>query len=107
MNYPNTSLIKEAFLSVAEAEARLKEIKETLVHLYDKSEEVNNSAFILDNLKNVVAPSDDAGEVLFLRHQKAQADLTEAFQSHRVSQIDEQLGEVVRLVNRAGSRLHP
>lgn len=106
MNYPSTSLIKEAFLAVAEAEYRLNEIKKTLVNLHYKSEEVENSAFLLEHSKTAIAPSDDAGEVLFLRHQKAQADLTEAFQSHGVTAVEGEMAEAIKLVQKAGNRLH-
>jgi hypothetical protein len=106
MNYPNTALIKEAFISIAEAEQRLYDIKQTLVNLHYKSEEVENSAFLLENIKKVSAPSDDAGEVLFLRHQKAQADLTEAFQSQSVSRIEQELGQAIGLITEAGKALH-
>ena len=106
MNYPSTELIKEAFLSIAEAEQRLYDIKQTLIQLHYKSEEVDNSAFILENLKNNIAPSDDAGEVLFLRHQRAQADLTEAFQSQSVSRIEQELGQAIGFITEAGKSLH-
>jgi hypothetical protein len=106
MNYPSTALIKEAFLSIAESEQRLYDIKQTLIELHYKSEEVDNSAWLLENLKNNVAPSDDAGEVLFLRHQRAQADLTEAFQSQSVSRIEQELGQAIEFITEAGKTLH-
>ena len=105
-NRPSTSHIKEAFLAVAEAEARLAEAKRVLIHLHYTSEEVDHSAFLLDNLKNSVAPSDDAGEVLFLRHQNAQNALTDAFNSEAVKTLDQSAKAVHGLTERAIRLLH-
>lgn len=106
MNYPSTSQIKEAFLAVAEAEQRLADAKKVLVNLHYASEEVNHSAFLLENLKVSVAPSDDAGEVLFLRHQNAQNALTDAFKSEPVTSLDQSIKAACGLAERAVRLLH-
>jgi len=106
MNYPSTSQIKEAFLAVAEAEQRLAEAKKAIVGLHYASEEVEHSAFLLEHLKVNTAPSDDAGEVLFLRHQNAQSALTDAFKSDASQSIDSHIKVACGLCERAVRLLH-
>lgn len=106
MNYPTTSQIKEAFLSVAEAEARLADAKKVIIALHYASEEVDHSAFLLENLKNNTAPSDDAGEVLFLRHQTAQNDLTAVFRGEGIQGVEQGIKTACGLSERAVRLLH-
>lgn len=106
MNYPSTSQIKEAFLAIAEAEQRLSDAKKVLLSLHYASEEVNHSSFLLENLKVAVAPSDDAGEVLFLRHQNAQIALTDAFKSQPVQDLEPSVKAACGLAERAVRLLH-
>lgn len=106
MNYPSTSQIKEAFLAIAEAEQRLADAKKVVISLHYASEEVEHSAFLLENLKNNAAPSDDAGEVLFLRHQNAQIALTDAFKGDASQTIEPNLKVACGLTERAVRLLH-
>lgn len=106
MNYPSTSQIKGAFLAIAEAEQRLADAKKIAIDLHYKSEEVEHSAFLLEQLKNNTAPSDDAGEVLFLRHKDAQIALTDAFKGEASVTLEQHLKAVLGLTERAGRLLH-
>lgn len=91
MNYPSTTQIKEAFMAVANAEDRLKQAKQALVDLHYASEEVDNSAFLLENIGRRISPAEDAQDVLFARHQKAQEALTTAFKTEPVSTLEQTL----------------
>lgn len=106
MNYPSTSQIKEAFIAIAEAEHRLAEAKRAIIQLHYTSEEVDHSAFLLEHSKVAVAPSDDAGEVLFLRHQNAQVALTDAFKSDATQTIDQHIKVACGLAERSLRLLH-
>ena len=106
MNYPSTSQIKGAFLAIAEAESRLADAKKSVLRLHYTSEEVENSAFLLEHLKVNAAPSDDAGEVLFLRHQNAQIALTDAFKGEATQSIEPQIKAACGLAERAVYLLH-
>lgn len=79
MNHPTTSILKEAFLLVAEAEERLRLAKQALIEIHYKSEEVDNSRFLLENIGRVAPPSSDAQDVLFARKQDAEEALSVAY----------------------------
>lgn len=106
MNYPTTSQIKSAFLAITEAEAHLVAAKKGVLELHYASEEVDHSAFLLENLKGNTAPSDDAGEVLFLRHQTAQGALTASFRGEGCAGVEEGLKTACGLAGRAVRLLH-
>lgn len=78
-------------MALANAEEQIKEAKQALLDLHYKSEEVDNSAFLVENLKRWATPADDAQDILFARHQKAQEALTTAFQTQPVSTLEHTL----------------
>ena len=106
MNYPSTTQIKEAFVALASAEEQIKEAKQALLDLHYKSDEADNSAFLVENLHRWATPADDAQDVLFARHQKAQEALTAAFKSQPVSTLEQTLQNASVGILVAVSTLH-
>ena len=93
-------------MALANAEDTLKQAKQALLDLHYKSEEVDNSAFLVENLKRWATPADDAQDVLFARHQKAQEALTTAFKTEPVSTLEQTLQNASVGILVAVSTLH-
>lgn len=101
MNFPDTSRLKSAFISVAEAEERIRLAKNTLIELHYKSEEVDHSNFLLENIGRVAVPSDDAQDVLYARKQRAEEALSEAFRGVLFSGMTTNIDESFKCLSRA------
>lgn len=74
---PTTAELKEAFMHVSWAIEHLTSVKAKLIEMHVASEEVDNSAFLVENHHRFAAPDADTHDVLFARLEAAKAKLTE------------------------------
>lgn len=102
---PSTAQTKEAFLAIAMAVEHLTVAKERLVRLYELSDEVDNSAFLVENHHRFASPDADTHDVLFARHEKVKADITALVHSGEIERLKEQLSESVTMVQGAYKHL--
>ncbi len=98
---PNTAQTKEAFLAIAMAIDHLAVVKERLVKLYALSDEVDNSAFLVENHHRFAAPDADTHDVLFARHEKIKSELTALVHEGEIERLKEQIKESVTLAESA------
>jgi hypothetical protein len=104
-NRPSTAQTKEAFLAIAMAVDNLTVAKERLVRLYELSDEVDNSAFLVENHHRFASPDADTHDVLFARQEKAKADITALVHAGEIERLKEQLSESVTMVQEAYKHL--
>ena len=88
---PSTQELRQAFLAVNEAIDNLTVVKEHLIKLHYKSEEIDNSAFLVENHHRWAAPDSDSHDVLFARHERAVADLSTPYLNSELAKICEQM----------------
>jgi len=104
-NRPSTAQTKEAFLAIAMAVDNLTVAKERLVRLYELSDEVDNSAFLVENHHRFASPDADTHDVLFARQEKAKADISALVHAGEIERLKEQLSESVTMVQEAYKHL--
>jgi hypothetical protein len=105
MNRPSTIQTKEAHLAIAMAIDNLQTIKEHLIRFHYLSDEVDNSAFLVENHHRFAAPDDDTHDVLFARHEKAKQDMSALIAAGELDKMKEQLQETLSFVQQAYERL--
>ena len=76
---PTTAEIKNAFTQIANAIEDLQIAKLRIIDLHYISEEVDNSAFLVENYHRWESPDSDGHDILFARHEKAKSALTEMY----------------------------
>ena len=87
MSRPTSEEIKQAFTLVAAAHALLAEAKQRLIELHVASEEVDNSAFLVENHHRLAAPDSDTHDVLFARLEKAKQKLSDYYDNSEGAKI--------------------
>lgn len=102
---PPTTNTKEAFLAVAMAIDNLTVAKEHLIRFHYLSDEVDNSAFLVENHHRFAAPDDDTHDVLFARHEKAKENISALINSGALERLKEQLNESADLIKKAYEQL--
>ena len=102
---PPTTQTKDAHLAIAMAIDYLQAAKERLIHFHYISDEVDNSAFLVENHHRFAAPDDDTHDVLYARHEKAKADISALINAGELTRMKEQLKAVEALCQRAYDNL--
>lgn len=102
---PTTAQTKEAFLAIASAIDHLTVVKERLVQLHYLSDEVDNSAFLVENHHRFASPDADTHDVLFARHEKAKAEITSLVHAGEIERIKEQVNDSIALIQSAYKHL--
>jgi hypothetical protein len=105
MNRPSTVQTKDAHLAIAMAIDNLQTIKEHLLRFHYLSDEVDNSAFLVENHHRFAAPDDDTHDVLFARHEKAKQDMSALIASGELDKMKEQLQDTLSFVQKAYEQL--
>ena len=102
---PTTAQTKESFLAIANAIDHLTVAKERLVNLHYLSDEVDNSAFLVENHHRFASPDADTHDVLFARQEKAKADITSLVHAGEIERLKEQVTEALTLIESAYKNL--
>ena len=102
---PTTEAIHDAFMATATAVEYLSVVKEHLIQLHYASEEVNNSAFLVENHHRWASPDSDTHDVLFARHEKAKEDLTSRYAGNELNMLRAQIEEAEKMLRRAKEQL--
>jgi hypothetical protein len=105
MNRPSTVQTKDAHLAIAMAIDNLQTTKEHLLRFHYLSDEVDNSAFLVENHHRFAAPDDDTHDVLFARHEKAKQDMSALIASGELDKMKEQLQDTLSFVQKAYEQL--
>ena len=105
MNRPSTTQTKDAHLAIAMAIDNLQTIKEHIIRFHYLSDEVDNSAFLVENHHRFAAPDDDTHDVLFARHEKSKQEMSALIATGEVDKMKEQLLETVAFIQSAYQRL--
>jgi ribosomal protein L4 len=102
---PTTAQTKEAFLALAMAIDHLIVAKERLANIYALSDEVDNSAFLVENHHRFASPDADTHDVLYARHEKAKAAVTALVHAGEIERLKEQITEATTLAQDAYKHL--
>lgn len=102
---PTTAQTKDAFLAIASAIDHLTVAKERLVQLHYLSDEVDNSAFLVENHHRFASPDADTHDVLFARHEKAKAEITSLVHAGEIERLKEQVNDSIALIQSAYKHL--
>lgn len=92
---PTTVKTKESFLDIANAIDHLVVAKERLVHIYTLSDEVDNSAYLVENHHRFASPDADTHDVLFARHERAKAEITTLVHDGELERLKRQIKEAI------------
>lgn len=71
-------IIRKAFNTVCIAMVELENAKAQLVELHYKVEKVEDTKIVLDRVTEVLPPSSDEHEAVFIQHERAKNELREA-----------------------------
>lgn len=87
MNHPTSQKIEAAFQQAAVAAYEADTVKQSLIELHRLTKAVEDAQFLVDNLPNNAAPSDDAQDILYARLKVTQEALSDALRSGAVQTI--------------------
>jgi hypothetical protein len=102
---PTTVKTKESFLDIANAIDHLVVAKERLVHIYALSDEVDNSAYLVENHHRFASPDADTHDVLFARHEKAKAEVTALVHAGEIERLKSQIRDAISQAENAYKNL--
>lgn len=95
--YPNgmsdKEIIRKAFDTVCVAMVELQNAKAQLVELHYKVEKVEDTKIVLDRVTEILPPSSDEHEAVFIQHERAKIDLREAVATTNKATIQHSLAQ--------------
>lgn len=98
---PSTQSIHDAFMATATAVEYLTVVKQHLVGLHYASDEVDNSAFLVENHHRWAAPDSDTHDVLFARHERAKEALSSRYAGNELNLLRAQIEEAEAMLRKA------
>ena len=79
----------------------LSVVKQHLSDLHYVSDEVDNSAFLVENHHRWAAPDSDTHDVLFARHEKAKEVLSSRYANNELNLLRAQIEEAENMLRKA------
>lgn len=97
--------IKTAFDSINQIQINLDVARATVVELFEKTKDVNDAEYMVENQHRWSEPSDDRNEILFARLQTTKENLTELYDHRVVEGIEAYLDHIIAAAQKAKESL--